>query len=77
MQGGRDFYVIKGVMMEPLVITVSTTVATTVFTTLRVTNRLVIVKEGVTRDIPMMTAAMSVHLHIMERIADNVVVDIV
>lgn len=45
-------------MMEPLVITVSTSVATTVLTTLRVTNRLVIVKEGVPRDIPMMTAAM-------------------
>lgn len=58
-------YRLQSVLAVPMAITVSTTVVVSVWTTLHVTNRLVTVTGGVTRDILIMTVAKVNCLHII------------
>lgn len=74
---GQNYNVLKSVTTETMVMIVSTTVVVTVLTTLLVTNRLDSVTEDVNLDILIMTVTKSVHLDIMDWIAENVVTDTV
>lgn len=77
MLDGQDINVLKSVTTEPMVIIVSTTVVITALTTLHVTNRPDIVTGDVNLDTLAMTVTKSVHLDILDWIAENVVVAIV
>lgn len=76
MRGGLDYCVKKHVMTVPTDTTVSTRVAVTVLTAILATGRLVTATEDVNQDLQPIYATKCVNLDILERIAENAVVEI-